>query len=125
FGLPCPAPVTSQYGTRRSYDGGPYDQFHTGTDFAGAPGSPIYAPAAGVVVMAERLHVRGNATIIDHGWGVYTGYWHQAESKSKWATSSSRGRSSGWLGIQAAPPGHTCTGSYSWVASRSIPCSGR
>jgi murein DD-endopeptidase MepM/ murein hydrolase activator NlpD len=83
LGLPCPAPVTSQYGTRRSYDGGPYDQFHTGTDFAGAPGSPIYAPAAGVVVMAERLHVRGNATIIDHGWGVYTGYWHQAEIKVK------------------------------------------
>jgi murein DD-endopeptidase MepM/ murein hydrolase activator NlpD len=83
MGLPCPAPVTSQYGTRRSYDGGPYDQFHTGTDFAGAPGSPIYAAAAGVVVMTERLHVRGNATVIDHGWGVYTGYWHQTEIKVK------------------------------------------
>jgi len=23
--------------------------------------------------------VRGNATIIDHGWGVYTGYMHQSE----------------------------------------------
>jgi len=29
-------------------------------------------------VFAAPLIVRGNATIIDHGWGVYTGYWHQS-----------------------------------------------
>jgi murein DD-endopeptidase MepM/ murein hydrolase activator NlpD len=23
--------------------------------------------------------VRGNATVIDHGWGVYSGIWHQSE----------------------------------------------
>ncbi len=83
MGLPSSFPVTSQFGTRRSYDGGPYDQFHTGTDFAAPPGSPVYAPAAGVVVMTETLHVRGNATIIDHGRGIYTGYWHQTEFKVK------------------------------------------
>jgi murein DD-endopeptidase MepM/ murein hydrolase activator NlpD len=32
-----------------------------------------------VVVFAGALEVRGNATIIDHGWGVYSGYWHQSE----------------------------------------------
>ncbi len=80
MGLPVPAAITSQFGTRRSYNSGPYNQFHTGTDFAGPPGSPIYAPAAGVVVFTGPLHVRGNATIIDHGWGVYTGYWHQTQS---------------------------------------------
>lgn len=83
MGLPCPAAITSQFGTRRSYDSGPYNQFHTGSDFAGAPGSSIYAPAAGVVVFTGLLHVRGNATIIDHGWGIYTGYWHQSEIKVK------------------------------------------
>jgi murein DD-endopeptidase MepM/ murein hydrolase activator NlpD len=25
------------------------------------------------------LTVRGNATIIDHGQGIFTGYWHQEE----------------------------------------------
>jgi murein DD-endopeptidase MepM/ murein hydrolase activator NlpD len=25
------------------------------------------------------LTVRGNATYIDHGWGVYTGYLHQSQ----------------------------------------------
>jgi murein DD-endopeptidase MepM/ murein hydrolase activator NlpD len=79
MGLPSTGAITSQFGTRRSYNGGQLDTFHSGTDFGGAPGSQILAPAAGVVVLAETLPVRGNATIIDHGWGVCTGYWHQAE----------------------------------------------
>jgi murein DD-endopeptidase MepM/ murein hydrolase activator NlpD len=79
MGLPSTGAITSQFGTRRAYNGGILDTFHSGTDFAGAPGSPVVAPAAGVVVLAEPLPVRGNATIIDHGWGVITGYWHQSE----------------------------------------------
>jgi len=39
----------------------------------------IYAPAAGKVVFAGPLDVRGNAVILDHGHGVYSGYWHQSE----------------------------------------------
>ena len=23
--------------------------------------------------------MRGNTTIIDHGWGVYSGFWHQSK----------------------------------------------
>lgn len=79
FGLPAAAAMTSPFGTRRSYNGGGFDRFHAGADFAGAPGSAVIAPAPGVVVMADTLNVRGNATIIDHGWGIYTGYWHQTE----------------------------------------------
>ena len=33
----------------------------------------------GKVVFAAPLTVRGNATIIDHGWGVYSGFWHQSQ----------------------------------------------
>ncbi len=79
MGLPSSGAITSEFGTRRDYNDGALDTFHSGTDFGGGPGSPIVAPAAGVVVLAENLPVRGNATIIDHGWGVYTGYWHQSE----------------------------------------------
>lgn len=74
-----PTWLTSTYGNRRSYNGGPYSYFHTGVDYGGGTGLPIYAPAAGVVVFAGPLTVRGNATIIDHGWGVYSGFWHQSE----------------------------------------------
>ena len=74
---PAEALVISDFGTHRSYNGGPFDRFHSGTDFAASPGAPIFATAPGTVVLAEPLAVRGLATIIDHGWGVYTGYWHQ------------------------------------------------
>ena len=77
--LPSTGPVTSQYGTRRSYNGSPFDTFHGGADFGGPPGSLILAPAPGIVALAEPLQVRGNTVIMDHGWGVYTGYWHQTE----------------------------------------------
>jgi len=79
FRLPAAGRITSAFGTRRSYNGGPYNSYHGGVDFSYSGGDSIYAPAPGVVVLAEPLIVRGNATIIDHGWGVYSGFWHQSE----------------------------------------------
>jgi hypothetical protein len=69
----------SRFGSRRSYNGSEYKYFHTGLDFCGKEGTDIYAPAAGMVVFAGPLTVRGNATVIDHGWGLYTAYMHQSE----------------------------------------------
>jgi murein DD-endopeptidase MepM/ murein hydrolase activator NlpD len=71
--------ITSYFGTRRHYNGSSQLSFHDGTDFGGGVGTPIYAPAAGIVVLAERLTVRGNAVLIDHGLGLYSGYWHQSQ----------------------------------------------
>jgi murein DD-endopeptidase MepM/ murein hydrolase activator NlpD len=74
---------SSRYGNRRTYLGQGTDiktsGWHTGIDFVGGVGLPITAPAPGVVIFTGLLTVRGNATVIDHGWGVYTGYWHQSQ----------------------------------------------
>lgn len=69
----------SLYGNRRSYNGSPFNYFHTGLDFCGGVGQDIYAAGTGVVVFADDLTVRGKSTVIDHGWGVYTAYMHQSE----------------------------------------------
>ena len=72
--------INAPYGTSRSYNNGAYFNFHTGVDFGVcAQNLNIYAPAAGVVVFTGPLNVRGNATIIDHGEGVYSGIYHQSE----------------------------------------------
>lgn len=71
--------ITSYFGTRRSYNGSSAISFHGGADFGGGAGLPIYAAAPGRVVLAEALTVRGNAVVIDHGMGLYTGYWHQSQ----------------------------------------------
>lgn len=68
--------VSADYGARRSYNGGPYRSYHEGTDFSAYAGTPVVAPAAGTVVLAEPLAVRGGAVIIDHGLGIYSGYYH-------------------------------------------------
>jgi murein DD-endopeptidase MepM/ murein hydrolase activator NlpD len=72
------AEFVSFFGTRRSYNNGSLLYYHTGLDFYGQD-VPIYAPAGGKVVFAGPLTVRGNATYIDHGWGVFSGYLHQSE----------------------------------------------
>jgi murein DD-endopeptidase MepM/ murein hydrolase activator NlpD len=79
MGLPAAAGISSPFGSLRTYNGSDIQRIHTGTDFAGAPGSPIFAPASGRVVLADTLNIRGVATVIDHGWGIYTGYWHQSD----------------------------------------------
>jgi murein DD-endopeptidase MepM/ murein hydrolase activator NlpD len=73
--------TTSPYGTRRTYYDGGALTYHEGQDFAVPAGVPVLATADGVVALAEPLHVRGNAVILNHGGGVYTGYWHLTEIK--------------------------------------------
>ncbi len=68
--------TSAPFGQRRSYNSGPISGFHAGQDFAALEGTPVMAPAAGTVVLAEPLVVRGNAVMIDHGGGVFSGYWH-------------------------------------------------
>jgi hypothetical protein len=68
--------ITSAYGIPRSYNGAPVSSWHFGTDFRGEVGTPVYAAAAGRVVFASELQVRGNTVMIDHGAGVFTAYHH-------------------------------------------------
>jgi hypothetical protein len=70
--------ISSAYGARRSYNGGPYSSYHEGVDFAAYGGTAVTAPASGTVILAENLYVRGGAVIIDHGLGVYSGFYHMS-----------------------------------------------
>ncbi|WP_075060935.1 LysM peptidoglycan-binding domain-containing M23 family metallopeptidase [Ornatilinea apprima] len=74
---PC---VSAGYGSDREYNGGVLKYYHTGIDFAVCANNlNIYAPAGGKVVFAGPLEVRGNAVILDHGQGIFSGFWHQSE----------------------------------------------
>ena len=92
------SPRTSPYGSRRTYGNSPAITAHAGEDFSAAPGTPVFAPAAGTVVLAESLFVRGNAVVLDHGGGVYTGYWHLSELNVKAGEQVARGQRLGAVG---------------------------
>ncbi|MFC2036828.1 peptidoglycan DD-metalloendopeptidase family protein [Chloroflexota bacterium] len=68
--------TTASFGQRRSYNGGSVSSYHSGHDYGADAGEPVMAPITGTVVMAEPLQVRGKVVILDHGLGVFTGFWH-------------------------------------------------
>jgi murein DD-endopeptidase MepM/ murein hydrolase activator NlpD len=49
---------------------------HNGLDLAASTGTPIYAPAPGVVSYARDFYYSGNTVILDHGQGLYSTMAH-------------------------------------------------
>jgi murein DD-endopeptidase MepM/ murein hydrolase activator NlpD len=81
FQRPAGGPLSDRYGEARSYNGAPATDYHKGTDFVGNTGDPVSAVAAGRVVFAGALKVRGNTVIVDHGLGVFSAYHHLSAIK--------------------------------------------
>ncbi len=103
--LPAAATMNAFFGARRSYNGGAPDRYHSGVDFAGAPGTPILASASGRVVLVDTLNIRGRTTVIDHGWGIYTAYAHQAEQYVQLGDIVSTGQIIGTIGATGRATG--------------------
>ncbi len=78
FIRPTSGEFTSPFGAWRLYNESQWAR-HTGVDMRGPMGTPLVAPAAGRVVLAERLDIRGNYVLIDHGYGIYSGLAHLSE----------------------------------------------
>lgn len=88
----------STFGRRRSYNGSAFTYIHSGLDFCGQVGHKIFAPAEGKVVYTGSFFVRGNTTIIDHGWGIFTLYAHQSEIDVKVGDVVDKGQVIGLVG---------------------------
>ena len=70
--------ITSGFGRRRNPVTGVL-AMHAGLDIAAAPGSPVYAPADGVVTFASFDASYGKLVSIDHGYGVTTRFGHNSQ----------------------------------------------
>ena len=76
FTMPVNGTVTTDFGSRRTYQGIPGVESHAGVDLAVPLGTPVLADAAGRVAWTGTLPDRGMGVIVDHGLGVYSGYFH-------------------------------------------------
>jgi len=76
FTMPVMGQIITEFGTERSYNGGPVVSYHQGADIAAPMGRPVLAPARGKVVFIDRVQLRGNMIVLDHGLGVFTVYGH-------------------------------------------------
>jgi murein DD-endopeptidase MepM/ murein hydrolase activator NlpD len=72
---PIKGRITSRVGTRPSPWTGARE-FHSGTDIVNRWGTPVYAPADGLVRFAGYANGNGKNIILDHGQGITTHYAH-------------------------------------------------
>lgn len=79
FLLPVTGEIITEFGSVRSYNGGPTVGHHNGADIAAPQGQPVRAPGRGKVVVIDKVQLRGNIVTLDHGLGVYTTYAHLSE----------------------------------------------
>jgi murein DD-endopeptidase MepM/ murein hydrolase activator NlpD len=79
FVWPARGRISGVYGSRRILNGTPRRP-HYGIDVAAPVGTPVAAPAAGIVVLAEPdLYYTGGTIILDHGHGLTSAFLHMAK----------------------------------------------
>jgi murein DD-endopeptidase MepM/ murein hydrolase activator NlpD len=78
---PSTKPARGNYSSRFGYRLSPYGakpMMHEGLDIAASPGTPVFAPADGIVKVAGLEGGYGKLVVIDHGYGVETRYGHNS-----------------------------------------------
>jgi murein DD-endopeptidase MepM/ murein hydrolase activator NlpD len=73
------ARITGVYGSQRYFNGEPRRP-HYGLDYAAPAGTPVTAPASGIVTLADAdMYYEGGLIFIDHGQGFISGFLHLSE----------------------------------------------
>jgi len=76
FVRPVEGRISGRFGRARVYNGKPGSP-HSGMDIAAAAGTPVKAPAAGIVTFADPdLYLTGGTLVIDHGHGISSNFLH-------------------------------------------------
>ncbi len=122
FSAPVPGPSISSFGKRNIMNGKPRSP-HSGVDFEAEEGTPISAPNAGEVVLAEDLYYSGNTVIIDHGQGLYSYFAHLSRFSVKRGDRVARGDVVGRVGATGRVTGPHLHWSVRLVGTRVDPLS--
>lgn len=77
FIAPADGVTTGVYGSARVYNDGAERGVHWGLDWANETGTPVVAPASGLVTLAEPdMYYEGGLIFIDHGQGLVSAFLH-------------------------------------------------
>ena len=82
FVRPVPGEPTSEFGTRRIFNGEPRAP-HPGIDLHADTGTSVLAAGPGRVALAAALYYSGGTVIVDHGGGLFTVYAHLSKIEAK------------------------------------------
>ena len=103
------ARLSARFGGQRVLNGDP-KRPHYGADLAAPLGTPVHAPAPGVVSFAETgLHFDGALVLLDHGQGLISYYLHLSRVDVKAGDGLTRGQLIGAVGMEGRATGpHLC-----------------
>ena len=101
--------LAARFGGQRILNGEP-KRPHYGDDLAAPVGTPVMAPAAGLISFAETgLHYEGGLIMIDHGQGLISCYLHLSQVEVRRGQAVARGERIGAVGKEGRATGpHLC-----------------
>jgi murein DD-endopeptidase MepM/ murein hydrolase activator NlpD len=101
---PVEGQITGSFGERIDPFNGE-GAFHSGVDISSFVGSPVIAPADGVVTFSDFMGGYGRAVIVDHGHGISTRYGHLSSFAVIAGQHIQRGDTIGYVGLSGRSTG--------------------
>jgi hypothetical protein len=97
FIRPVEGELSGAFGLSRIINGRRRSQ-HTGIDLQAEEGTPVLACNSGMIVLVDQLFFSGKSVILDHGWGLFSMYFHLSETRVKEGDRVNRGAMLGRVG---------------------------
>ena len=121
FIWPAAGPISGVYGSQRVFNGTP-KRPHFGVDVASPTGSPVYAPADGIVTLfVADMYYSGGTMIIDHGHGVSSTFLHLSKGHVVAGTSVKQGDLVAEIGATGRATGAHLDWRINWFKERLDP----
>jgi murein DD-endopeptidase MepM/ murein hydrolase activator NlpD len=120
FDWPAAGVISGVFGSQRVLNGEPKAP-HFGVDIAAPVGTPIHAPADGIVSDGGDYYLEGGFTMLDHGHGVSTCYLHQSKRLVNIGDSVKQGDVIGLVGQTGRATGPHVHWGMNWFQMRLDP----
>ena len=121
FVWPVQGRISGRFGNQRIYNGDPKAP-HSGMDIAVPQGTPVRAPAAGVVTFAQPdLYMTGGTVLLDHGFGLSSNFLHLSRLEVSVGQHVSQGQIIALSGMTGRATGPHLHWGFNWFGMRLDP----
>ncbi|WP_262927157.1 M23 family metallopeptidase [Phytohalomonas tamaricis] len=121
FIWPVKGRISGRFGNQRVYNGTP-GSAHSGMDIAAPKGTPVKAPADGVITFAGAdLYLTGGTLLLDHGFGISSNFLHLSQLNVKVGDSVRQGDVIGKVGATGRATGPHLHWGMNWFDVRIDP----
>ena len=121
FIWPVQGRISGRFGNQRIYNGTPKSP-HSGMDIAVPQGTPVQAPAGGLITFADPdLYLTGGTLLIDHGHGVSSNFLHLSRIDVKVGDHVAQGDIVGAVGKTGRATGPHLHWGLNWLKVRLDP----